>query len=192
MRSTRLLVALALSLAGTAALHATTPAGRTVQALMDGWVDPSADALWGAVGEVQTKDGRHIRAPRRDDAWRRLRVRADRLVAGARALGLARSAGGEGHGALADASTPGIRTAAQITADIRADPGRFAAAARRLERAGLDAASAIDRKDPRALTTAGATIDAACEACHAAYWYPRTPPAALPPDEDFARLATTP
>ncbi len=180
----------AMALSATIAVAA-SPGDRTVQALMDGWVDPSADALWAAVGEVQTRDGLHVRAPRSDVAWRRLRARADRLVAGARRLALARTAGGEGHG-LADASTPGTRTAAQITADIQADPARFAAAAGRLERAGLDAATAIDRKDPRALTSAGATIDAACEACHAAYWYPRTPPAPLPPDEDFARSATAP
>ena len=188
MRPAMLTLAAALSASLTLAA---SPTGPTVQALMDGWIDPSADVLWAAVGEVQTRDGLHIRAPRTDNAWRRLRVRADRLVAGARGLALARSAGGEGHG-LADASTPGTRTAAQITADIRADPYRFVDAAGRLERAGLDAAAAIDRKDPQALTTAGAAMDAACEACHAAYWYPRTPPAPLPTDEDFARSATTP
>ena len=37
-----------------------------------------------------------------------------------------------------------------------------------------------------------AAIDAACEACHAAYWYPRTPPLPLPDDAAFARRAFHP
>lgn len=76
---------------------------------------------------------------------------------------------------------PGIRTAAQIESDIKADPKRFAAAAERLRLAGLQAQSAIQKRDSAALIEAGAAMDAACEACHSAYWYPRTPALPLPP-----------
>ena len=168
------------------------PSGRSVQAIMDGWVDPSADRLWGAVGVIETASGLHLRAPHGEAQWKRLRATAERLIAGAEALGRARSVGGEGHGALADASTPGIRTATQIKGDVEADSVRFRAAARRLELAARDAATAIDARNPGALTVAGARMDAACEGCHAAYWYPRTPPAPLPSDEDFARMSTAP
>ena len=65
--------------------------------------------------------------------------------------------------------------------DIKADPKRFAAAAERLRLAGLQAQSAIQKRDSAALIEAGAAMDAACEACHSAYWYPRTPALPLPP-----------
>ncbi|THD61672.1 MAG: hypothetical protein E8A49_11465 [Phenylobacterium sp.] len=113
---------------------------------------------------------------------------ADRLTEGAATLGETRQVGGDGHGRLADASTPGIRTAAQITQAIADDPPRFAAAAERLRAAASDARAAADRRDPAALLTAGAAMDAACEACHAAYWYPPGPPLPLPSPAVFARI----
>jgi cytochrome c556 len=160
----------------------------TVQALMDGVIDPNADQLWSAVATVQTPAGEIHRQPTTPEAWAAVAATADRLTHGAATLGKARQVGGEGHGKLADASTAGIRTAAQITQAIAADPPRFAAAAERLRAAASDARAAADRRDPAALLTAGAAMDAACEACHAAYWYPPGPPLRLPSTAAFARI----
>jgi hypothetical protein len=160
----------------------------TVQQIMDNEVDPSADTIWGAVGIIEGKSGAHLRQPRNAAGWRELADAVDRLIDGAGSLSHTTNVGENGHGLLADASTPGIRTAAQITQDIHNDPKRFAAAALRLRDAGLAAKTAIAARDAQGILKAGAQMDAACEACHSAYWYPRTPPLALPPDSAFAKF----
>jgi hypothetical protein len=159
----------------------------SIQDIMDTLVDPSADAIWDSVGLIETKDGTHARTPG-DKEWRALKLRAEKLIEGAEHLQTPRPVGGDGHGALADATTPGIRNAAQIRGDIDANPARFKAAAERLRLAGQDAATAIAAKDAKALLVAGAHMDDACEACHSAYWYPRTPPLPLPDDAAYSRF----
>ena len=166
---------------------------KTIQATMDTVIDPSADALWASVGTVETHDGELRRAPQSVADWGKLQARARSLIAGARQLqrpGLA--VGGDGHSALADASVPGTRTAKQIRADIDRDPVRFRRAAQRLELGGEQALAAIAARNPDRLVAAGAVIDAACEACHAAYWYPRGKPLVLPPADRFGAIAHRP
>jgi hypothetical protein len=160
----------------------------TVQEVMDTRVDPSADALWGSVGWVETRQGEVFRQPKTAQQWQVLRVHAETLIVGAVLLGKARQVGSNGHSALADTDTPGIRNAVQIQRDIAADPAKFAAAARRLEDAGRAAAAAVNAKSGTRLVEAGAQIDGACEACHAAYWYPRSAPLRLPGSAEYARF----
>jgi hypothetical protein len=171
---------------------AAPPPPRTIQSIMDTVVDPSADALWESAGTVVTAKGVKPHAPHTTKEWARARVLALRLVAGAQALQARRPVGENGHWAPADSATPGIRTAAQIEADIGRDPQKFYAAAARLQRTAQDAADALGRRDVDALLDAGARIDAACEACHAVYWYPRDPPRPLPEPADFAKTAVRP
>lgn len=174
-----------------AATRAPSPTQLSVQHVMDEKVDPSADAIWESVGTVETKSGVEQRQPRGDAEWSALQGRAATLIEGAKLLQTPRPVGANGRG-LADASTPGTRTAVQIEADIKADPARFAQAAARLDAAALEAQAAIRKRDPQALIVAGAEMDAACEACHAAYWYPRTPPSQLPDRVAFGREAQRP
>jgi cytochrome c556 len=77
----------------------------------------------------------------------------------------------------------------QIRADIDADPVKFKAAAIRLEEASNAALIAARNRDAQGVLTAGAALDAACEACHAAYWYPRTKPLRLPSTSEFEKNA---
>ena len=179
-----LLIALALAYGGPGR-SAPTTAPLSIQDVMDSVVDPSADALWEVAGTVVTKQGPVDRRPRTAGQWAQARGLAQRLAQGARLLQTPRPVGANGHWVLADASTPGIRSAKQIEADIARDPARFRQAAHRLELTARDAVQAIDRKDVPSLLDAGARIDAACEACHSAYWYPRTPPRPLPAPEAF-------
>ena len=158
----------------------------SIQEIMDKVIDPSADALWEVGGVVVTRGKTQDRRPRTDQDWRKARALAVALRDGASNLTVRRPVGGNGHWALADAGTPGTRTAVQIKADIDRDPARFYAAAERLQRTAQDAVTAIDRRNLAALLEAGADIDAACEACHAAYWYPRGKPLALPTSAAFA------
>ncbi|MGJ3647675.1 hypothetical protein ACLB0R_04270 [Sphingomonas sp. GlSt437] len=160
----------------------------TIQQTMDHLIDPAADALWGSVGTIESARGEERRAPSTRAQWRQIEQHARNLIAGATLLQQPRlPVGMNGHGLLADADTPGIRTAAQIRRDIDANPAHFRQAAERLRLAGVDALAAARARSPQRLLAAGAAIDAACEACHSAYWYPRTPPLPLPSPDAFGR-----
>jgi hypothetical protein len=154
---------------------------------MDLLIDPAADALWASVGTEETIHGSHIREPRNSAEWLKVVGYAQSLVAGAKRLqtpGL--PVGANAHSRLADADTPGTRTAEQIRADIDADPARFRAAAIRLEEASNQALIATRNHDASGVLAAGGALDAACESCHNSYWYPRTPPLRLPSPQEFA------
>ena len=191
MRVASGIIALVMASVGGLA-GAAAPEPRTVQAIMDAVVDPSADSLWEAAGTVVTAKGPRAHRPHTAEQWEKARGLALKVVEGARLLQTRRPVGEDGHWVLADSATPGIRTAAQIEADIARDPQRFYAAAARLQRTAQDAADALGRRDLDAFLDAGARIDAACEACHAAYWYPRDPPRPLPDPAAFARTAGRP
>src|SRR5262245_1150816 len=90
---------LSLGIVGTALacmLAAAAPAGNdsrdrqvlsSVQELMDAIVDPSADALWNAVGTVVDKDAGIVEmAPKTDEEWHDVRRGAVRLIEGANLL----------------------------------------------------------------------------------------------------------
>ncbi len=169
----------------------TAPA--SVQETMLGLIDPAADALWASVGTEETSHGSKLRAPHTDAEWLKVTGYAQSLVTGAKRLqtpGL--PVGATAHSRLADADTLGTRTAAQIRADIDADPARFRAAAIRLQEASNQALIAAHARDVLGLLDAGGALDGACESCHAAYWYPRTPPLRLPSAQEFAAKASEP
>lgn len=158
----------------------------SVQQTMDLLIDPASDALWASVGAEETVHGSHLKQPRNAAEWQKVVGYAQSLVAGAKHLqtpGL--PVGANAHSRLTDADTPGTRTAEQIRADIDADPARFRAAAIRLEEASNQALAASRKHDAQGLLDAGAALDGACEACHASYWYPRTPPLRLPSPDEF-------
>lgn len=171
--------------------HGSAPS--SVQETMNRLIDPAADAIWASVGTIETNHGSHLRAPQTAAQWLKVTGYAQSLVAGAKQLqepGL--PVGANTHSRLADADTPGTRTAVQIRADIDADPARFRAAAIRLAKASDQALAAARARDASGLLNAGEALDAAFEACHAAYWYPRTPPLRLPSPEEFAAKAGRP
>jgi cytochrome c556 len=182
-----------MTLAFSAAAAPRGPASdQSIQEIMDTVVDPSADALWETAGTVAEHGRTNVRRPRTDQDWKTARRLALTLIDGAKQLQTPRPVGSNGHWVLADAATPGIRSAAQIQADIAANPARFYKAAARLQKTSVDALAALDAKDIPRFLDAGARIDAACEACHAAYWYPRRPPGPLPGPEAFAKSAFRP
>ncbi|UAL12594.1 cytochrome c [Caulobacter segnis] len=166
-----------------------TNPGPTIQALMAEAIDPSADAIWEAVGTVVSDKGAVDHAPTTDTEWKALEARAQTLFHASRTLASTRAVGGAAHSPLADADVPGTRTPAQIAADITANPAAFASAAGRLNDAARETLVAIKARDTAAILAAGEHIDAACEACHAAYWYPRGQAIPLPDYETFGRQA---
>jgi cytochrome c556 len=143
----------------------------TVQELMDGIVDPSADSLWDSVAYIANTTGIEDRRPRTDEEWKAVRTSALTLIEAANLLSMpgrvvatdAPGSPGPGLGELSHA---------EIQQRIAATHAGFVQFAHNLQDAGLKALAAIDAKDPQALMDAGGTIDEACEACHVTYWYP--------------------
>src|ERR1700756_3704250 len=58
----------------------------SIRELMESIVDPSADALWGAVGTVVDKEGFHESLPRTPEEWLELRRAAVRIIEGCNLL----------------------------------------------------------------------------------------------------------
>ena len=141
----------------------------TVQELMDTRIDPAADALWDSVAFIASEKGDEDRRPRTPAEWAAVRQKALALIKGASDLGLP----GRQVSALQTTPGPGELRASEIEHLIEADPTSFAKRARALGSAARTALAAIDAKDADALMNAGGVIDAACEACHVVYWYPK-------------------
>ncbi|HEY0264465.1 MAG TPA: hypothetical protein VGC07_08065 [Granulicella sp.] len=137
-------------------------------------VDPSADALWDSISTEITVKGRQEHRPHTAADWQKLTREAESLVAGAQRLqtpGLPVTASPENK--IADSDVPGARNAAQVSADVKADPAGFRAAAVRLEEAAKVALAATRAHDVDGLFNAGDVIDQACENCHQTFWYPQ-------------------
>jgi hypothetical protein len=144
----------------------------TIQDLMDGIIDPSADVLWDSVAYIATTKGIEDRQPRTDDEWKTVRNSAITLIEAANLLSMP---GRSVAAARAPADAPpglGELSHAEIQQRIDATHDGFTQLARNLQDAGLKALAAIAAKNAQGLMDAGGTIDEACEACHVTYWYP--------------------
>lgn len=141
----------------------------TIQEIMDAEVDPSADDLWDAVVYISDLKGSEQRQPRTDEEWATIRLRAICLIEAANLLIM--------DGRRVSTSTapgaPGDLPPEEIQRHLDHTRLQFAQFANALKAAATQALTAIDSKDPAALTVAGGVIDQTCEVCHVTYWYPR-------------------
>jgi hypothetical protein len=154
--------------------------------VMTAVVDPAADALWASVASVTTKAGTEEHRPRSEDDWNALRLHAVRLAESANLLVIdGRPVVLPGR-TLDDAGVPGVLDAAGVQQAIAANRPGFITAAQALHAAAAQALSAIDARNVEGLSSAGSSIDQACERCHLVYWYPN---ARRPPDLHLAAQA---
>src|SRR3954451_23304909 len=124
----------------------------TVQDLMDGIIDPSADVLWDSVAYIATTKGIEDRQPRTDDEWKKVRYGAITLIEGANLLSMP---GRRVAGDPADGTPPargasvgtGELTHTEIQQRIDSSHAAFVQFARNLQDAGLKALAAIKAKD---------------------------------------------
>lgn len=144
----------------------------TVQDLMDGIIDPSADVLWDSVAYIATTKGIEDRQPRTDDEWKAVRNSAITLVEAANLLSMPGRKVAAAHAPTDPPPGLGELSHTEIQQRIDATHDGFTGFARNLQDAGLKALAAIAAKDAQGLMDAGGTIDEACEACHVTYWYP--------------------
>jgi hypothetical protein len=149
----------------------------TVQDLMEGIVDPSADTLWDSVAYIASARGVEDRQPRTDEEWQKVRYAAVTLIEAGNLLSMpgrtvAKDASAGSAGAAPANVGTGELTHGEIQSRINASHVAFTQFARNLQTAGMKALAAIEAKDAAALMDAGGVIDEACEACHVTYWYP--------------------
>ena len=144
-----------------------------VQDLMAYEVDPSADALWGAVSVVIDKRGITENQPTTDKEWDEMRGRALILIEAANLLSIDhRVVARKGFQKLDDDGLPGNYSAAQAQQAIDSNRQAFNSFARELGLVGEQMLKAIDSKSPHDLMDAGGALDEACESCHLKFWYP--------------------
>lgn len=178
------LAALALVMTVGCARHEGKPGPQMVQAsvkeIMEAIIDPSADILWDSVGTTVDKKGIHEKAPRSEAEWASLRLATVRLIESANLLmSRDRHVGAPGDKSRA----PGLELEpSEADALIAANREVFDGFARALQTVDVEARTAIDTRDPKALFEAGGRMDQVCEACHSVFWYPNWHgPLPLPP-----------
>ena len=137
----------------------------SIQDLMNGIIDPSADVLWDSVAYIASEKGIEDRQPRTEAEWQTVRRSAITLIEAANLLSMPGRS-------VAPTQGPGGLTPVEIQQRIDSSHAAFAQFARNLQDAGLQALAAIDARNAEGLMDAGGRIDTACEACHVTYWYP--------------------
>jgi hypothetical protein len=146
----------------------------TIQDLMDGIVDPSADVLWDSVAYIANTRGVEDRQPRTDEEWKTVRYSAITLIEAANLLSMPGRRVAAAHNPAVPEAPPGLGelSHAEIQQRIDSTHDSFTQFARNLQDAASKALTAIDARNPQGLMDAGGVIDEACEACHVTYWYP--------------------
>jgi hypothetical protein len=153
----------------------------TVQELMTLEIDPAADFIWGSVGTVITKAGSDDREPRTDAQWDEVKGRAIILIEATNLLVIP-----ERRVARTEfpSDGPGVLSSHEIQRKLDGDRASFDAFALALRGVGWKVLDAVDHRDTAGLSAAGEAMDAACEACHVANWYPHE---VIPKLPDFDR-----
>jgi hypothetical protein len=147
----------------------------TIQDLMDAEIDPAADFLWGSVGFVSTRDGTEDKRPRTDKDWDTVRNQAIILIEATNLLVLPGRIVATAGSKLDPSEVAGIEDPRDIQKAIDANRTGFIGYAHGLYDAAAEILKAIDAKDVARMDAAGEKLDAACEACHRAFWYPNAP-----------------
>ena len=147
----------------------------TIQDLMDAEIDPAADFLWGSVGFVSTKDGTEDKRPRTDKDWETVRSQAIILIEATNLLVLPGRIVATAGSKLDPSEVAGIEDPKDIQKAIDANQTGFIGYAHGLYDAAAEILKEIDAKDVARMDAAGEKLDAACEACHRAFWYPNAP-----------------
>jgi hypothetical protein len=142
----------------------------TVREIMNSIIDPSADAVWGAVETTVSAEGIQEKYPRTDEEWLAVRRQAITLLEASNLLkipGRAIAKPGE------TSEFPEVELVPEKVKElVDKDPVSWGKYAQALHDATADVLKTIDAKDPEAFLNMGDGIYQACEMCHMQYWYP--------------------
>jgi hypothetical protein len=163
--------AAAASTPASTAQHPALPTLASLQELMQ-LIDSSADPIWESVSTTITKKGIEEKQPRTEDEWKEVRLHALRLVELSNILQITSRVISHPGEKLEDHHVEGIFKPDDVRAAIDRNPAAFVQAAQTLNRASVENLEAIKARDINRMVKAGETLDKACEACHAVYWYP--------------------
>lgn len=142
-------------------------AAPSVEDLMTNVVMPNADNIWTAVSYVATADGVTETQPETAEDWEALRASANALLDAAAALSDTNREIGE-----VDPSTTDYQYTPDEIVDLLAEnPEPWQEYLREMQETTQLTLQAIELKDLVGLQDFGARINAACEGCHAEYWY---------------------
>jgi len=141
----------------------------SIQDLMKFVIDQNVKNIWGAVSYVVTAEGTEETLPTTDADWAGLRSSALTLLEVGNTLMISgRKVGAE--------NTSGTLSEFQLTTEemaqlIRSEPELWISNVQNFQATVADTLSAIDNKDIFAYGETGASINNACDQCHADFWY---------------------
>jgi hypothetical protein len=148
----------------------------TIKDIMLAIVDPSADEVWNSTTVVIDATGIDEKMPRTEEEWTIARHGALKL---AEATNLLLMPGRHVARPGEKSETPGVELEPEeMDALIAKDRTGWNERVEALHAAAEEALHAIDARDAQSLFDIGDRIEAACEHCHATYWYPNQ---VLPP-----------
>jgi hypothetical protein len=145
-------------------------ASRHQKDIMESFIDPSADVLWGAAGAIIDQQGIQDLSPKTPEEWLNVRHAAVRIIEGANLLMMP---GREAAPAETKSEAPGVELEpAEITALIKKERKSFDAFAKSLQDLGLEALRASEAQSVPLLEDIGGRMENVCESCHQTFWYP--------------------
>jgi len=179
LAATTIVVTMGLGLQGCTTPAASTPPVEaaltpifSVKELMEGVIDPTADAIFDAVAIDVTDKGAVETRPTTDDDWVKVERGAMLLAEGTNLLKMKRPMAPPD-----DLKTPSQRGApelspAEIQAKVDQNRALWNKFADGLRDQALKSLKIAKARDVDALFRVGSDIDKACENCHLEYWYP--------------------
>jgi hypothetical protein len=143
----------------------------SVKDIMEAVLEPSTEVIFDAVSV--RPDGSVEKGPADDAAWATVRMSALVMSEGGNLLMMAGRRMSTGP-ALTRSPRPATRVELmpQLATRVSTTRGTWIKRVEALIDAGSVTLDAVAAKDANALIRADDAIDAACEACHHAYWYP--------------------
>ena len=147
----------------------------SVREIMQSVVAPSAQGLWDSVGTISNAQGTVNLEPKTDADWAALRRHAIALAEATNLLMIpGRHIAPAGAQTLkADEADPGAELPPdEIEKRVNANWPTWIAMARALHGSAETLLRAVDTRSVQGLETDGGELDAVCENCHLAFWYP--------------------
>ena len=144
----------------------------SVKELMRDMIDPIADNIFDAIAIVDTPHGTVQHMPKTDEDWDKIRIGAVTLAEGAYLLKVQRPFAPTGDDKTKSPVEGEEQTPAQVKAKVEKDPVLWNAKIEALRNVGLEVMEIVRTKKVDELWDASDNLDAACESCHVAFWYP--------------------
>jgi len=144
----------------------------SVKELMRDMIDPIADNIFDSIAIVDTPQGTVQHVPKTDEDWDKIRVGAVTLAEGAYLLKVQRPFAPTGDDKTKSPVEGEELTPAQVKAKVEKDPVLWNAKIEALRNVGLEVMEIVRTKKVDELWDASDNLDAACESCHVAFWYP--------------------